>query len=260
MRKRFFSLLLLLAISFSAWSESVFIVADEWPQMEILKEFLQKQGGFEVATSEQLAMPDSLTDYRAVFMFIHGKLEPAAAKKMIDYTKSGGRLVIMHHGISSQKRLVPEWMDFLGVLLPEKTQDPENYFIYFHDMSYDLVNLNPNHYITSNQVSWPKKVEYQSSDFPSPAKEFPAWEMVNSEIYLFHNFTDGREKTVLCGFKFTEPKTGKVYMQDRGGWYKPSGKGWIFYFQPGHTPEEFQNPNYCQMILNCLTWNPGGNP
>lgn len=249
--------LLLIAVALTAWSESVIIVADEWPQMDILKHFLQQEGGYDVSSAEQTAMPENLADFYAVFMFVHGQFESAAADRMIDYVKNGGRLVIMHHGISSAKRAVPQWMDFLGVLLPEKSQDPVNPFIYFHDVEYELVNLNPNHYITSHEVSWPVKTEYQSSDSPSRSREYAAWPMTGSEIYLFHNFTDGREKTVLCGFKFIDPKTGTVYMQDRGAWYKPSGKGWIFYFQPGHTSAEFQERNYCQMILNCLTWKPG---
>jgi trehalose utilization protein len=35
-----------------------------------------------------------------------------------------------------------------------------------------------------------------------------------------------------------------------------AGKGWFFYLQPGHAESDFRNRNYCQIILNCLTWQP----
>jgi type 1 glutamine amidotransferase len=46
-------------------------------------------------------------------------------------------------------------------------------------------------------------------------------------------------------------------MQDRGGWYKPAGKGHIFYFIAGHSARDLENPAYQQIILNALNWKPG---
>ncbi len=245
----------LVILTGSTWSESALIVADEWPQMEILKIFLQDEGHYDVAMAEQTKLPEKLSDYLAVFMFVHGALDLDAAQRMIEYVQNGGRLVVMHHGISSQKRKVPEWLDLLGIFLPEKEQEPENFYTWIHDRDYFLVNLNPNHYITSNKVTWPTTVDYRSSDSPSRKVNYPAWEIKNSEVFLNHHFQDGREKVILCGFMFQDPQNGEIFMQDRGGWYKRSGRGWVFYFQPGHTPIEFQERNYCQMILNCMTWN-----
>ncbi|MBN2328041.1 MAG: ThuA domain-containing protein [Candidatus Omnitrophica bacterium] len=254
------SIRLVLVIMFccaaASWSDSVLIVADEWPQMEILGDFLHENGGLEVEKAEQNQMPESLSSYRAVFMFIHGAMEREAGLRMIEYAESGGRLIVMHHGISSKKRLVPEWLDMLGVHLPTKEEEPEEFYTWIHNVDYYLVNLQPKHYITSHKIDWPTQTEYRSSDFPSRSVSQPAWNIINSEVFINHNFKDGREKTVLCGFKYKDPESGEWIMQDRGAWYKPAGRGWVFYFQPGHTPVEFQERNYCRMIMNCLTWQP----
>jgi len=43
-------------------------------------------------------------------------------------------------------------------------------------------------------------------------------------------------------------------MQDRAGWVKSAGKGWVVYLQPGHCEADFQHPIYRQIVLNALTW------
>ena len=43
-------------------------------------------------------------------------------------------------------------------------------------------------------------------------------------------------------------------MQDRAAWYKKAGKGIIFYFMPGHSAKEFENPAYAQILVNAVTF------
>ncbi len=256
MKKIILSISLILSCAFPGFAKSVLIIADEWPQMEILAEYLKTEGKFKVQSVEQTGIPKRISSNRAVFMFIHKDLNQDAALQMIDYAKNGGKLIVMHHGISSAKRKVPQWFDLLGVHLPTKEEEPDNYYTYQHEVDYHIVNLRPSHYITTNKILWPDTIEYQSSDAPSRYAQTPAMIFENSEIFMNHNFKDGREKTVLLGFHHKNPKTGKIIMQDRGGWYKKAGKGWVFYFQPGHLTSDFQQP-YCQMLLNCLNWKPG---
>jgi type 1 glutamine amidotransferase len=45
-------------------------------------------------------------------------------------------------------------------------------------------------------------------------------------------------------------------MQERAGWCKPAGKGWLFYFMPGHSVLEFENPAYTRIIANAIVWRP----
>ena len=244
-----------LCASFSAFGEKVLIVADEWPQMEVLATFLKENGSYEVAEAEQDKLPDDLSGYSAVFQFVHGKLDDESARSLIEYSEDGGRLVVMHHGISSGKAKTKGWLPFLGMKL-DRDGDAANRYEWIHDVTLTFVNLNPKHYITSHDVHYEAEVEYQSSDRPSPPAAVQAILFKNSEVFLNHQFTDGREKTVLFGFAYTDAKTGKTYMQDRSGWFKPAGNGYVFYFQPGHVTADFENPNYCQILMNCLTWSP----
>lgn len=255
---KLFKLALVIAFCLCAISpvlgDSVLIVADEWPQMEILGKFLQERANYKVEKVEQAECPEDISPYDAFIMFVHGKFKAETANTIMDFTKQGGRLIVLHHGLSKAKHDTPGYMPFMGMLL-DRSENAKYYYDYFHDVDYYLVNLDPDHYITSHNVTYNKKVEYESSDSPSASIELPAMEFKGSEIFVNHQFTDGRQKTVLFGFKSTDPKSGKTIMQDRCGWYKPAEKGWIFYFQPGHLSADFTD-NYCQIILNALTWKP----
>ncbi len=252
-----FSLVLVFCFLVPVYGENVIAVAEEkeWVRMELLAEFLHTYGGFEMEIIDQPDFPKDLSPYTAAIMYVHGRFDPAIEKALISFAKKGKRLIVLHHGISSAKRKNEEWLPFLGVhLAPD--DDPKFPYKWIHDVDFHLVNLQPNHYITSNKVTYPKTVHYRSSDLPSVKIPFPAIEFKNSEIFLNYQFTDGREKNVLFGFLFEHPATGKIYMQDRAGWYKPAGKGWVFSFQPGHATSDFEKRNFCQIMMNCLTWQP----
>ncbi len=237
-----------------AQSSEILIVSDEWPQMDVLATFLHEEGGYEIHKKEQKQMPESLNGYEAVIQFIHGMLYDEPAAKLMNYTKNGGRLLVLHHGVSSKKKQTKGWYEFLGMEL-DRSDNAEHYYEWIHDVDYTLVNLHPNHYITSHKIEYPKTQSYAIADQPSPKREFPAMTFEGSEVFINHQFTDGREKTVLFGFHFKNPKDGKLYMQDRGGWYIQNGEGYVIYFQPGHLVDDFKDP-YCQIILNAIQWKP----
>jgi len=246
-------LLFQLCVVVPAMGEKVLIVADEWPQMEVLAKYLRAEGGYDVEKVEQDKLPESLSGYDGVFQFVHGTFNDAPAQALIEYAKNGGRLIVLHHGISSKKAETKGWFALLGIALDRST-DAEHRYAWIDDVTNTFVNLNPAHYITSHNVTYRKTIEYQSSDQPSKRVTLPAIEFLDTEVFLNHQFTDGREKTVLFGFQYQDPKTGKVYMQDRAGWFKPAGRGHVFYFQPGHAVSDFEHRDYCQILLNCLTW------
>ena len=103
-------LLFQLCIVMPAMGEKVLIVADEWPQMEVLATYLHTEGGYDVEKVEQDKLPDSLSGYDGVFQFVHRTFNDAPAQALIEYAKNGGRLIVLHHGISSKKattRLAP---------------------------------------------------------------------------------------------------------------------------------------------------------
>ena len=45
-------------------------------------------------------------------------------------------------------------------------------------------------------------------------------------------------------------------MQDRAGWIKPGGKGWIVYLMPGHRQSDFDNVAYGRIAVNAVVWKP----
>ncbi len=239
--------------------QKIIIIQDEIPQMNVLTNFLWENGGLTVDIVAQDSLPSSLSPYLAVIAYIHKELYETTEKAIIDYTINGGKFICLHHSISSGKAKNKYYFDFLGIQLddPKNSKnpvEPGGGYAWKESVTLTLLNLNPNHYITNHQVNWGPKINYISSDQPSIEKKYPSITLEDSEVYLNHKFTDGREKTVLCGIKFYDERNGELFMQDRGVWFKKAGKGIIIYFQPGHASSDFRNENFAQMILNAVKW------
>ena len=231
------------------------IVADEWDPMHALASSLTSSGLVVVHAVEEQALPADLAPYDAVVMYIHRVMDVKVEQALIRYGLQGGRLIILHHGLASAKLQNPQWMQFTGMHL-EPRDALQHAWRVIGGVTHTLVNLNPWHYITSHRVAYPRKIEYQPSEALSMPGVFPALDLPDTEVFLNQQFTDGREKTVLFGTHCVDPETNRPVMQDRGGWYRPAGDGWIFYLQPGHSEADFHNAAYCQIILNCITWRP----
>jgi len=229
----------------------VIIVQDELPQMEVLAKFLREKGNLSVTVTDQKSFPENLSAYQAVIVFIHRDLEEKTERSIIGYTKGGGRLICLHHSISSKKAENKFYFDFLGMRLDKGSMETGGYKYKASDWS--LVNLNAQHFITNSGVNWDRKTAYTSSDYPSAEGLYPSIAFKkDSEVFINHKFTDGREKTVLCGIVYHDGETGKTYMQDRGAWIKKQGKGTIFYFMPGHAVSDYENTNVTKIILNAI--------
>lgn len=264
-RIRFSVVVLLVPVVFftgcrlSGAPEKVLIIQDELPQIEVLAGFLREQGSLEVAVVDQEALPADFSPFSAVIGFIHKDLKVPTEKAIIDYTLGGGRHIALHHTISSKKAENEFYFDFLGIRLdnPKEAKnpvEPGGGYGWRHGLVLTLVNLNPQHYITSHKVNWGEKIAYTPSDFPSAEGMYPSISLENSEVYLNHKFTDGREKTVLMGLKYFDDRNQQLFMQDRAGWIKKAGKGEIIYLLPGDVPSDYENPNISQMILNAVNW------
>lgn len=258
-------LFLFLVLAFRRPPERVLIIQDERPQTEVLADFLEERGGLEVEVVEQDGLPEDLTPYRAVLLFIHGDLHEATERAAIDYTRRGGRLIPLHHSISSGKAENPHYFDFLGIRLDHPMQsskavEPGEGYGWRHTetdgegVTLTLVNLNPSHYITSHRVDWGEPIRYIPSDGPSAEGYHPSLSLEDSEVYLNHKFTDGREKVVLMGLKYYDDRVDYLFMQDRAGWIKAAGEGEIIYLMPGHAVSDYAHPAVAQMILNAITW------
>jgi hypothetical protein len=242
-----------------AQKHNIIIIQDEIPQMEVLAKFLRENGDLKVDIVSQDSLPSSLSPYQAVVAYIHKELFETTEKAIIDYTRNGGKFICLHHSISSGKAKNKYYFDFLGIQLddPKNSKypvEPGGGYAWKESVTLILLNLHPDHYITNHQVTWDHKTNYTSSDHPSIEKTYPSILLEDSEIYFNHKFTDGREKTVLCGIMHFDERNGKLFMQDRGAWFKKSGEGIIIYFQPGHASSDYEDKNIAQMILNAIKW------
>jgi hypothetical protein len=238
----------------------VLIIQDELPQMEVLSDFIIRNGeDISVQIVDQDQLPGTKSAYDAVIVYIHRKLFEGTEKWIIDYTKNGGRFICLHHSISSGKAKNRDYFPFLGMRLDgtDKANDaelPGAGYAWVEPVTLTIVNLNKQHYVTNHNIEWGEEIEYQPSDVSDRKQKFPSLAFPESEVYLNHKFTDGDEKTILLGLKFMDVRNNELFMQDRAGWYKKAGKGEIFYFMPGHSSLDFQHPNYSQMILNAINF------
>ncbi|MFC2126131.1 ThuA domain-containing protein [Bacteroidota bacterium] len=238
----------------------VLIIQDELEQMEVLSTFLHENDeGVKIDIVDQDHLPGKISKYNVVILYLHFKLFETTEKKVIEFTKNGGRLIVLHHSISSGKAKNPDFFPFLGIQLDgtDKSNDPElpgAGYAWREGVTFTLVNLNPEHFVTTNQVEWGEKIYYIPSNPGLHATAYPTISLPDSEVYLNHKFIPGDDKVILMGLKFYDIRNDQLFMQDRASWYKSSGKGDIFYFMPGHSSLEFHNPNFSQMILNAINY------
>jgi hypothetical protein len=222
----------------------VLMVADELPAMEVLSKQLKTRIGVSSTITTQDKMPEDLSAYRAVMVYIHKSIGAPAEEAFIRYAQDGGKLFLLHHSISSGKRENKLWFPFLDISLPNKPY-AEGGYKYFDPADFDVVNLAPGNFITTHDVTFPDKVMFEG-------KETPSFAVKETEVYLNHVFSGPR--TTLLGIKYTDKTTGKVYEQPTAGWYRPAGKGMVFYFMVGHKASDYDNPVYAQILANAVTF------
>jgi len=243
-----------LLLTWTAWAaQDVLIVADEIPAMEVLAGKLKAEENLASQIVTQANMPADLSGFAAVIVYIHMNLQESAEKAFIAYTRAGGKLVVLHHSISSGKRKNKQWFSFLGVALPQGDVSQGGYK-WIEPVTLDVVNLAPDHFIAAHKVKYPAQVPYQRSEANTSIENLPGFTLKESEVYLNHVLTGSR--TVLLGLKYTDTKSSKTYMQNHAGWIKPAGKGWIIYLLPGHSALDFENPTYARIVLNAVVYQP----
>lgn len=241
-----------LLLTRAVFAADVLIVADEFPAMKILANALKAQENLDSRIVSQAEMPADLAPYKAVIVYIHRNLNEAAEKAFIRYTEAGGRLVPLHHSISSGKRKNKEWFKFLGVSLPQGDVSQGGYK-WIEGVVLSVVNLASDHFITTHKVNYPEQIAWTAGAGEGQPKR-PGFTLQHSEVYLNHVLTEPRQ--LLLGFKYTDATSGQVYEQKHAGWMRKSGKGWIVYLMPGHSLSEFEDPAYARIVVNAVIWQP----
>ena len=238
--------LALLALAAAAQAP-VLIVADEFPAMEIVAGKLQHEEGIASAVVPHTAMPAELSAHRAVIVYIHRDIAEETERRLIEYASRGGRLVLLHHSISSGKRKNKDWLPFLGVELPAKPF-PEGGYRWIDPVAMDIVNLTPSEFITTNKVEYESRISFRAGS--GDMTERPGFTLEHTEVYLNHVLSG--ERKILLGLKYTDPAAGTVYMQGSAGWCRRAGSGWVLYFMPGHSVKEFEHPAFSRIVLNAV--------
>ena len=241
-------------VGFFAVSQSVLadvlIVADEFPAMEVLAAKLKSEENISSKVISQKDLPEKLSAFEAVAVYIHKDLSEKAENAFISYALGGGKLVLLHHSISSGKRKNAHWFSFLGVSLPEGDFNHGGYK-WIEGVSLDLVNLNPNHFIMTNKVTYPQHIAYTNANTSLPRGDLAGFKLNESEVYLNHVLDPSR--TLLMGLKYNDG-SGTAFMQPHAGWIKTTGKGTVIYLMPGHTKRDFENPTYGRIVLNAFIY------
>jgi hypothetical protein len=221
----------------------VLIVADEVPAMQALGKQLETRIKTASEITSQDKLPESLTSYPAVIVYIHKDLSEKAENAFLDYAEAGGKLVVLHHSISSGKRKNKRWLPALGVELPAGDFAAGGYK-YFDDAEWDILDLAPKSPLLTKGVKFPATADH------GDGKKVPAYHPKATEIYLNHVLQGPH--TILLGLRYQHKETGKLYIQDTVAWQKDFGKGRIYYFMPGHHAEDFDNPIYAQILANAV--------
>jgi hypothetical protein len=204
-----------LALPLLAASPENLIVCDEVPAMQNLAKQIETRRHQTSEIASQNKLPASLAAYRNVIVYIHGDLHEPAELAFIDYAKTGGNLILLHHTISSGKRKNKYWLPFLGVTLPRG-------YKYIDDATWDLV----------------------------PVDDAAPFTMHETEIYLNHE--DDPDRTLLMGLRYSDPKDGRLYEQQTAAWMKKTDRGVVWYFMPGHKASDFEYEPFVQLLMSSV--------
>lgn len=216
-----------------------------------LANILTKTGKFQIDRLTYQDVKSDLKEYDFVIMYIHKKLTGKVEKALINYVKAGGKMIILHHGIASSKMKNPMYLEFVGIRLYHRQHKKYPWKV-LNNKTYTMVNLYPGHFITTRGICYNRLLPF-ATDYPeSPRGTFQGFDLLTTEVFINQRFVPNYGRTILYGFSIEKD----TLMQPTAGWYKQIGKGWLFYYQPGHNVSDYENPNFLQVLLNTLEWQP----
>jgi hypothetical protein len=191
---------LLPAAFFCSAAEPVYLVHDTPAPMKTFSGLLQKRG-YDARAEDQRQFRAHMGRLKTstIMMYVHDNFDDAIESFLVQWTEAGGRLIVVHHGMASARMKNKMWPDFLGVRI--QARDHPVYPWKVLRGTFQVVNLRPDHWVTTHDVQWPSRTKYTPSDTPSMEQDLPSFELPDTE--LFHNqlFSDSRRKTVLPGMK-----------------------------------------------------------
>ena len=176
------------------------IVCDEVPAMETLAKQIENRLHQTSLITSQDKLPPALMGYRSVIVYIHNDLAEPAEVAFIDYAKSGGKLVLLHHTISSGKRKNKYWFPFLGITLPDT-------YKYIDDATWNVIPVNGD----------------------------PPFTMHETEVYLNHDLD--KDRTLLLKMRYNDIEQSTAGWKKNTGkgtvyYFMPGHKATDFDYEP----------------------------
>jgi type 1 glutamine amidotransferase len=241
-----------LAIIYDQADDPPFIVSCCRPESELLAAKLKGLTGMDSDVVSPATMSKNLQPYAAVFVYTHLTIPEETESALIAYTKAGGKLIVIHHGISRSKLKNKNWLPFLGITLGVPTVQGGTY-TNLTNVNFEVVNLAPGNWVTTHEVNWDMKVSYKRSSAPSAKEEeLPATHLDQSELFLGHNLLPSPKKELLLGYKLIGPETGKLHMVDTMAWHERVEDGQVYYFMFGHYGYDWENKALMQVVANAV--------
>lgn len=238
----------------------VLLISDRAGELDVLAAAMTSEGWTTSETTQKELLLSSLdldlSKYLTVTVYVHQTFDPILEEALIEYAESGGKLLVLHHSLASAKTANSKWLDFLGVsILPDSKKSPWKVTA---QTSHQMVNLAPGHYLTTHNVEYPEQVDFSFLGRPDLEGSFPSFTLEDTEVFHNQILSQKDQKVILFGYKtsLAADASGLPRMEPTSGWYKSTGKGWVFYFQAGHTEEDFKHPSFSRVLLNCLSWQP----
>ena len=230
--------------------KNILIVADQWLQMDLLAEKLIEHNNSLIRKSEEDRVDSDLSGFDFVIVYVHEIIPADTECALIRYATDGGSLIVLHHSIASAKMNNPKWLDFLGIELFPRDHKQYPWGV-LNDTTHTIVNLCPGQFLTSNGINYKETITFHSEYDTVYQGVYESFDLHHTEIFLNQRFV-GDQHNILFGFSSENGSR----MQPTGGWYKKAGKGWVFYYQAGHSVSDFENQNFLQVLLNTLQWQP----
>src|SRR5690349_7864616 len=95
--------------------------------MQVLARQFQTRTGKTSKIVLQTEMPASLSGYKTVAVYIHKDINEGPEHAFLDYVNAGGKLMLLHHSISSGKRKNKDWLPAFQITLPTAKFDDGGY-------------------------------------------------------------------------------------------------------------------------------------
>ncbi len=233
-----------------AAADRLLIVADEIPAMEVFAGEMKTRAGAESKIVTQADLPASFDGFDAVVVYIHRDILEPTEKAVLATLRAGRKVILLHHSISSGKRKNKEWLPAFQITLPLGKLEDGGYG-YYDPTTFEMVNLAPAHPVTTRGVKYQRPTGF-AVDGIGEERPLPSFTVPGSEVYLNHRHDAPRTK--LLGFKWTDPRSGKLHQQDTAGWLMKVGKGTVFYFMAGHEAADFAIGPFAQILANAVAY------